>query len=87
MGGTTTEIIHRGASFLVQTQDSGPRAQAIETLVYRSGRLAYTRKASWQSLLGQPRFEARLGEMIDAQHAAVCAEIRDGRLDNFLFRG
>jgi len=86
MGGPTTEISHRGTAFLVQTQDNGPRAQAIETLVYRSGRLVYSRKASWQPLLGQPRFEARLREMIFAQHKDVCADIPAGRLDGFLFR-
>ncbi|MBM3294132.1 MAG: hypothetical protein FJY82_06355 [Candidatus Aminicenantes bacterium] len=86
MGGTTAEISHRGTAFLVQTQDNGPRAQSLETLVYRSGRLVFSRKASWQSLLGDPRFADRLKEMIEAQHRDVCGEIRAGRLDAFLFR-
>jgi hypothetical protein len=86
MGGMTAEIIHRGEAFLVQTQDNGPRRQTIESLVYRSGRLVYSRKTSWQALLGQPRFDSRLLEMIDSQHREVCEEIPSGRLDHFLFK-
>ncbi|MBM3311944.1 MAG: hypothetical protein FJY80_10590 [Candidatus Aminicenantes bacterium] len=87
MGGTTAEIIHRGEKFLVQTQDNGPRAQAIETLVYRRGRLVHSRKASWQPLLGRPDFEARLQDLIASQHRDVCADIPAGRLDHVLFKG
>jgi hypothetical protein len=87
MSGATTEILHRGVPFLVQTQDNGPRAQAIETLVYRRGRLVYSRKASWQPLLGEPDFAARLARLIDDQHREVCEDIPAGRLDVFLFKG
>jgi len=86
MAGSTTEIIRNGMPFLVQTQDNGPRAQAVETLVYRRGRLVYSRKASWQDLLGEPHFESRVARLIIDQHREVGEEISAGRLDAFLFR-
>ena len=38
MNGISTTILYSGVSFLVQTQEGGPRAHFIETLIYRRGR-------------------------------------------------
>ena len=85
MPGSTTEIIRSGVPFLVQTQDNGPLARTVETLVYRRGRLVYSRKASWHAFLGMPDLAARIARLIEDQHREVGGDLAAGRLDARLF--
>jgi len=84
--GSTNEIIRNGTAFLLQTQDNGPRTQAVETLVYCRGRLVYSRKSSWQAFLGTPDLAARIARLIENQHREVGGDIAAGRLDALLFK-
>jgi len=81
MNGISTTILYSGVSFLVQTQEGGPRAHVIETLIYLNGRLVYSRKSSFTALLEDPDRENRLKRLFREQHQAVLNDITEGRLD------
>ncbi len=84
MTGFNTEIKHKGATFHVQTQDVGPRAKCIESLVYKSGKLLSSRKAFYTQLLGSPDLREKLQKMMEDQHYTVLKEIVEGKFDHYL---
>jgi hypothetical protein len=86
MNGISTTILYSGISFLVQTQEGGPRAHFVETLIYRRGRLVYSRKSSYTTLLDDPDREDRLKHLIRDQHQAVLDDVADGHLDVHLLK-
>jgi len=86
MNGLSTTIAHAGFSFLVQTQDSGARAHFMETLVYRSGRLVYSRRTSYTTILDDPHREDRLMGLVRDQHKSVLDDAVAGRLDAHLLK-
>jgi hypothetical protein len=86
MNGTTTSILYAGVSFLVQTQDAGPRSCQLETLIYRQGKLVYTRRTSCADLLKDEGREERLKRLIRDQHQAVLDDIAAGHLDVHLLK-
>ncbi|MCK7471567.1 MAG: hypothetical protein MZU95_12945 [Desulfomicrobium escambiense] len=44
MGGYDTRVDFKGDAYIVQTQDKGPGAQYVESLIYKSGRLLAIRR-------------------------------------------
>ena len=81
MNGTTTSILYFEVTFLIQTQDAGPRVRQLETLIYRQGKLVYSRRVSYSDLLEDPDRDERLKRLIRDQHQAVLDDIAAGRLD------
>ncbi len=81
MNGISTTILYSGVSFLVQTQEGGPRAHFIETLIYRRGKLVHSRKSPDTTLPDDPEREDRLKRLIRDQHQAVLDDVAEGRLD------
>ena len=81
MNGTSTSILYSDVTFLVQTQDAGPRIRQLETLIYRRGKLVYSRRVSYSDLLEDPNREERLAKLVRDQHQAVLDDIAAGRLD------
>jgi hypothetical protein len=86
MNGLSTTITHAGFSFLIQTQDSGPRAHFLETLFYRSGRLVYSRRTSYTTILDDPNRDDRLMCIVRDQHQNVLDDAVAGRLDAHLLK-
>ncbi|OGD24444.1 MAG: hypothetical protein A2Y69_15155 [Candidatus Aminicenantes bacterium RBG_13_59_9] len=84
MPGFNTEIKRLAAVFHVQTQDVGPSARCVESLIYKSGRLLSSRKADYTSSLGSPNLPARVREIMEEQHNGILREIAEGRFDHFL---
>jgi hypothetical protein len=81
MNGPTTSILYSGVTFLIQTQDAGPRVRQLETLIYRRGKLVYSRRVSYSDLLDDPNRDERLERLIRDQHQAVLDDVAAGRLD------
>jgi hypothetical protein len=81
MAGYDTRVDFRGAAYLVQTQDKGPGAQYIESLIYRSGRLLASKRGFYTALLGLPDSAGRIARMMEEQHKAVLGQIVEGRYD------
>jgi len=86
MNGLSTTITHAGSSFLVQTQESGPRGQFLETSVYRHGRIVYSRRTPYTTILDDPKRDERITRLVRAQHLAVLEDALAGRLDAHLLK-
>jgi hypothetical protein len=84
MAGFNTEIKRLAAVFHVQTQDVGPSARHVESLIYKSGKLLSSRKTDYTSSLASPQLQARVQQIMEEQHNAILREIADGRLDHYL---
>ncbi|MBN2207031.1 MAG: hypothetical protein JW742_06490 [Candidatus Aminicenantes bacterium] len=84
MFGFNTKLDYKGRPVHVQTQDAGPAAQYIESLIYVSGKLASSRKSSYTHVLGTPQSKTAIRAMMEEQHGVVLREIEDGRFDHLL---
>jgi len=84
MTGFNSEVKYKRITFHVQTQDVGPRAKCIESLVYKSGKLLSSRKTFYAQLLGSPDLREKLQKMMEDQHYTVLKEIIEGKFDHYL---
>jgi hypothetical protein len=70
----------------VQTEDRRPRASAVDTIVYSSGRVAYRRKTSYEVRLKEPGFdEAAVRQLLEDQHRSIIEGLRSGEIPIELF--
>ncbi len=84
MFGFNTKLDYKGADVHVQTQDMGPAAQYIESLIYVSGKLASSRKTFYTHVLGTPQFRVVVQRIMEEQHGTILREISEGKLDHLL---
>jgi hypothetical protein len=82
MSGINSEITRKGQVFHVQTQDMGLDAHYVESLIYKSGKLLSTRKASYTAYLGLPDLAEKIRKLIDDQHNEILKGIADGKFDH-----
>lgn len=85
MTGYNTEVKHKGAVFHVQTQDAGPGARCVESLIYKSGKVISSRKSDYTPFLGSPDVRGKIDQIMSDQHNAIIKDIRDGKFDRYLF--
>ena len=81
MGGYDTRVDYRGEVYIVQTQDKGPGAQYIESLIYRAGRLLTSKRAFYTAFLDLPDAADRIARMMEEQHKTILGQIVEGRYD------
>jgi hypothetical protein len=81
MSGFNTRVEYKGSAYIVQTQDKGPAAQYIESLIYRSGKLLTAKKTFYTSCLSSPDVKAVIEHMMEAQHKQILEEIVEGKFD------
>jgi len=81
MGGYDTRVDYRGGVYIVQTQDKGPGAQYIESLIYRAGRLLTSKRAFYTAFLDLPDAADRIARMMEEQHKTILGQIVEGRYD------
>jgi hypothetical protein len=68
--------------FHVQTEDRGPHHPAIDTLVYRSGRILHRKSSNYEKFAISPGFTVEeLRRQVEDQHRSVIESIRSGALD------
>jgi len=77
-------IKYKGVSFHIQTQDKGLKANYIESLIYKSGKLISSRKISYISLLNNPDLKKQINQLMKDQHQATINDISNGKLDHLL---
>ena len=77
--GFNTRIEYRGETYIVQTQDKGPRFPYVESLIYRSGTLLTSKKTSYQTSLSNPEIQAVIDRIMSEQHNTVLEDIVEGR--------
>ncbi len=81
MAGYDTRVDYQGRAYIVQTQDKGPGAQYIESLIYRSGRLLTSKRTFYTAFLGLPDAPDRIARMMEEQHKTILGQIVEGRYD------
>ncbi len=84
MPGFNSDVKYKGALFHVQTQDSGPGARCVESLIYKSGKLISSRKTDYTSFLALPRLQEKIQQILESQHSAILKEIADGKFEHYL---
>jgi len=80
--GYNTDVRHNDVVFHVQTEDKGAANPQIESLVYVSGQVLVSKKASYASLLAEGHGEKAILALMDQQHRTMIAAIRHGKLDD-----
>lgn len=81
MGGYNTRVDYKGDAYIVQTQDKGPGAPYVESLIYRAGRLLATKRAFYSAFLEAPDAGDRIERMMEEQHKSILGQIVEGRYD------
>jgi len=81
MAGYDTRVDYKGQAYIVQTQDKGPGAQYIESLIYRAGRLLASKRSFYTAFLGLPDAAERVSRLMEEQHKTILGQIVEGRYD------
>lgn len=84
MSGFNTEIKRLAVAFHIQTQDLGPSARCVESLIYKSGKLLSSRKTDYTPFLASPELPGKIHHIMEEQHAAILKEISEGKFDHYL---
>jgi hypothetical protein len=84
--GYNTDIDFDGSVYHVQTEDKGLESGLVETLVYSSGEILYSRRTSYTAILEEGGDMDAVAEMMERQHRTIVEAIRRGLLDR-LIRG
>ena len=79
--GHNSNVLARGTTYHVQTEDRGTTNALIDTTVYFNGRVLHRRTNNYFDLLPlNPGREQALKVRLDEQHRAVVEELRTGAL-------
>jgi hypothetical protein len=81
MSGYNTRVEYRGSAYIVQTQDKGPAAPYVESLIYKAGKLLTSKKTFYTSSLTSPDVKALIERTMEAQHKKILEEIVEGKFD------
>jgi hypothetical protein len=81
MHGCDTRVDYKGEAYIVQTQDKGPGAQYIESLIYKAGRLLTSKRTFYTAFLDLPDADDRIERMMEEQHKTILGQIVEGRYD------
>ena len=80
--GFNTDIEAGDRLFHVQTEDRGPDAFVIDTVVYHHGRVLYRHSRNYQHFAKSPEFNPHdLRDRVEEQHRSVIEDLRTGVLD------
>lgn len=78
--GYNTDIEYDGSTFHVQTEDKGDENPYIESLVYCSGEILYSRKTTYKEVLKEADHNV-VASMMERQHQSIVRAVRDGMLE------
>jgi hypothetical protein len=84
MSGFNTDLKRLATSFHIQTQDLGPSARCVESLIYKSGKLVSSRKTDYTHSLASPQLSDKIQLIMEEQHTAILKEISEGKFDHYL---
>ena len=82
--GYNTDIEHGGTVYHVQTEDKGRSNPFVESLVYASGEILYSRRTSYQDLVDQDVDADTVATIMDRQHREIVESIGSGALDDLM---
>lgn len=78
--GYNTDIQHSGTTYHVQTEDKGRENPLVESLVYTSGEILYTRRTPYHDLVEQDVDKEAIASLMERQHRAIVDAVQNGGL-------
>ncbi len=79
MSGHNTEVVFENETYHVQTQDKGPGANYVETIIYKGGRVLSSRRAFYTSLLHSSDLANKIENLVKMEHETTITEIEAGK--------
>ncbi|MCL4558974.1 MAG: hypothetical protein M1491_10215 [Deltaproteobacteria bacterium] len=80
--GYNHNIIHKGITFHVQTEDSGKENPFIMTHLFIGGNIIATKKTSYMDIIKVNDLEKVVADIMKEQHKKMVTELRDGTYDS-----
>jgi hypothetical protein len=78
--GFNTDIEHSGTTYHVQTEDKGRTNPLVESLVYTSGEILYTRRTPYHDLVEQDVDREAIATLMERQHRSIVDAVQAGGL-------
>ena len=77
--GFNTNVPYKGKVYHVQTEDGGLSNPSIVTLLYFQGAILRSVKTGYAHIVGQPRFEEQLRDLMKHQHREMIRALVKGK--------
>jgi hypothetical protein len=78
--GFNTDIEHSGTTYHVQTEDKGRGNPLVESLVYTSGEILYSRRTPYDDLVEQDVDKEAIATLMERQHRSIVDAVQSGGL-------
>jgi hypothetical protein len=78
--GYNTDIQHSGTTYHVQTEDKGRGNPLVESLVYTSGEILYSRRTPYDDLVEQDVDREAIASLMERQHRSIVDAVQSGGL-------
>jgi hypothetical protein len=78
--GFNTDIEHSGTTYHVQTEDKGRGNPLVESLVYTSGEILYSRRTPYDDLVEQDVDREAIASLMERQHRSIVDAVQNGGL-------
>ena len=78
--GFNTDIQHSGTTYHVQTEDKGRGNPMVESLVYTSGEILYSRRTPYDDLVEQDVDRETIATLMERQHRSIVDAVHSGGL-------
>ncbi len=79
MAGLNTEVAYKHETYHIQTQDKGPGANYVETIIYKGGRVLSSRRAYYTSLLNSSDLAEKIEDFVKVEHETAITEVEQGK--------
>lgn len=79
--GYNHNIVHKGITFHVQTEDSGMENPSIISHLFIGGNIIATKKTSYMDIIKVEGLEKIVADIMKEQHKKLVLELRDGLYD------
>ena len=83
--GFNHNVVYKGETFHVQTEDSGVNNPHIITLLYRGGVILCSKKTSYADILMMDNLDSVVEELMKAQHKELMRRLKSGEFDERAF--
>jgi hypothetical protein len=82
--GYNDNVRHGGRVFHVQTEDSGRLHPHVITHLFHGGTILVSERCDYAEALGAPDLDARVRQLMEAQHASMLGRLRNGHFDQLI---
>jgi hypothetical protein len=83
--GFNHNVVYKGETFHVQTEDSGVNNPHIITLLYKGGVILCSKKTSYADILVMDNLDSVVEELMKAQHKELMRRLKSGEFDDRAF--